>query len=142
MGRLPRLFANGEQITFHSNRDGSFDVFKMNSDGTDQINLTQGASSQGATGPTFSPSGKKIVFQSDRGSNTEIYKMNADGSNPTRLTDSLGVDGESDWQPLTPKSRSLTVHPPPTGGPSLLLVASLLLFSGGVMFYARVKSRL
>ena len=90
----------------------------------------------------------RIAFQSTRvtrdnpDGNSEIYKMNADGSNPTRLTDSLGVDGESDWQPLTPKSRSLTVHPPPTGGPSLLLVASVLLFSGGVMFYAGVKRRL
>jgi Tol biopolymer transport system component len=67
----------------------------MNSDGTDQINLTQGASSHDVT-PTFSPSGKKIAFQSDRDGNTEIYKMNADGSNPTRLTDDLGIDGESD----------------------------------------------
>jgi Tol biopolymer transport system component len=138
----PDFSPNGEQITFHSDRDGSFDVFKMNSDGTGQINLTQGASSQGATGPTFSPSGKKIVFQSDRGSNTEIYKMNADGSNPTRLTDNLGEDGYSDWQPLTAKSRSLTVHQPDTGGPSLLLVACVLLFSGGVMFYAGLNRRM
>jgi Tol biopolymer transport system component len=138
----PTFSPNGEQLTFHSNRDGSFDVFKMNSDGTDQINLTQGASSQGATGPTFSPSGKKILFQSDRGSNTEIYKMNADGSNPTRLTDNLGEAGYSDWQPLTQESRSLTVHQPDTGGPSLLLVASALLFFGGGLLSAVVRRRM
>jgi hypothetical protein len=62
--------------------------------------------------------------------------MNADGSNPTRLTDNLGEAGYSDWQPLTPKSRTMTVHQPDTGGPSLLLIASALLFSEGVMIYA------
>ncbi len=51
-----------------------------------------------------------------------------------------------DWQPLRgdagPKSRSETVHPPDTGGPSLLLVAGALLFSGGVLLYAVVKRRM
>jgi Tol biopolymer transport system component len=40
------------------------------------------------------------------------------------------------------KSRSMTVHSPDTGGPSLLLVAIALLFSGGVMFYAGLKRRM
>jgi hypothetical protein len=54
-----------------------------------------------------------------------------------------GVDeSKPDWQPLTLKSRSETVHPPDTGGPSLLLVASALLFSVGRLLYAVVRSRM
>ena len=37
------------------------------------------------------------------------------------------------------KSRSVTVHPPDTGGSSLLLVASVLLFSVGRLLYVVVK---
>jgi hypothetical protein len=40
------------------------------------------------------------------------------------------------------KSRGARIHPPDTGGPSLLLVASTLLFLGGVLLYAGVKRRM
>jgi hypothetical protein len=50
------------------------------------------------------------------------------------ISNKLPVD--PDWQPL-PK-----IHPPDTGGPSLLLVASALLFFGGVQFYAVVKRKM
>ena len=140
----PSYSPNGKKITFVRSVGGSTDpyaeIYVMNSDGSNKTRLTNNQARD--VYPVFSSGGKKVYFATDRGGNSEIYKMNADGSNPTRLTDSLGVDGESDWQPLTPKSRSLTVHPPPTGGPSLLLVSSVLLISGAVMFYAGVKRRL
>jgi hypothetical protein len=64
------------------------------------------------------------------------------GSDIAQVTNARVDVDRPDWQPLTPKSRSLKVHPPDTGGPSLLLVASALLFSGGVMFYAVVKPKM
>jgi hypothetical protein len=45
-------------------------------------------------------------------------------------------------RPTSPKSRSATVHPPDIGDPSLLLLASVLLFSGGVVLFAVVKRSL
>jgi hypothetical protein len=55
------------------------------------------------------------------------------------LTNNPASDRAFDWQPLTPKSRSVTVQPPDTGGPSLLLVASALLFFVGVLLSAVVR---
>jgi hypothetical protein len=68
--------------------------------------------------------------------------MDTDGSDVAQLTNLPGDEHTPDWQPLTPKSRTMTVHQPDTGGPSLLLVAIALLFSGGVMFYAGLKRRM
>jgi hypothetical protein len=69
--------------------------------------------------------------------------MDADGSDVVQVTKTPSIeDSLPDWQPLTPKSCSMTVDQPDTGGSSLLLVASALLFSGGVMFYVAVKRRM
>ena len=45
-------------------------------------------------------------------------------------------------RPMSPESRSVTVHPPDTGGLSLLLVASVVLFSVGLLLYAGVGGRM
>ena len=77
----------------------------------------------------------------------EIYIMDADGFDVAQVTTNSGVDDvHPDWQPLPrstpPKSNSVTVHPPDTGSPSFLLVASALLFSMGVLPHAVVKQRM
>ena len=89
--------AAGEKIAFASNRDGNFDIYVMNADGTNPIRLTNNGGFD--EDPSFSPDGSKIAFVSDRDSgNAEIYVMNADGSNITRLTNS-GVDFEPSFSP-------------------------------------------
>jgi hypothetical protein len=72
----------------------------------------------------------------------EIHIMNSDGSDPMIVKDfGSGRDVVGlDWKPLAPKNHGVTVHPPDTGGPSLLLVASALLFSAGVLFYTAVRT--
>jgi hypothetical protein len=66
--------------------------------------------------------------------------MNPDGSDITQVANARF--DIADWQPLTPESRSLTLQPPDTGGPSLLLVASALLFCAGFLLYAVVRGRI
>ena len=66
----------------------------MNSDGSNQTNLTIGGWSI-AREPAWSPDGSKILFTL----NNEIYVMNADGSNKIQLTDDLGSDSSPTWSP-------------------------------------------
>ena len=92
--QTPPLRANGK-IAFASNRIGSFVIYLMNSDGSNQTLLTPAQGSR----PAWSPDGRRIVFQSDREGNSEIYVMNADGSNQTRLTNNPAEDYAAQWSP-------------------------------------------
>jgi Tol biopolymer transport system component len=129
---------------YYSERHGyerTRDVYVMNADGSGKTNLTNDRATDGQ--PQWSPDGTKIAFNSDKDGDYDIYTMDADGSDVAQVTkNSDAADVSPDWQPLTPKSRSLTVHQPDTGGISLLLVACALLFSGGVMLYAGLKHRM
>src|SRR5205085_7851288 len=91
------LRANGK-IAFTSNRDGNFEIYAMNSDGTGQTRLTTNQSID--SDPAFSPDGNRIAFRRLRDGSAEIYLMNSDGSNQTRLTNSPGNDNiRPAWSP-------------------------------------------
>ncbi len=85
----------GERIVFNTNRDGNLEIYLMDPDGTDLINLTQNAADDFQ--PTWSPDGSRIAFASDRSGNVEIYAMNADGTGLVRLTDWSGWDLFPSW---------------------------------------------
>src|SRR6266849_4261827 len=51
-------------IAFHSNRDGDFDIYVMNADGSRVTQLTHNTT--GDVDPIWSPDGKRIAFSSDR----------------------------------------------------------------------------
>ena len=69
----------------------SFDIFTVNTDGTDLVRLTDSGNYDAEA--TVSPNGDKIVFTSMRDGDPEIYVMDIDGSNQTRLTFEKGYDG-------------------------------------------------
>jgi len=78
---------DGSKIAFSSNRSGRYDIWVMNGDGSNQINLsnTSGADDYLAS---WSPDGVKIVYASgniDR-SSSDIWIMNSNGSGKTRIT--------------------------------------------------------
>jgi Tol biopolymer transport system component len=88
--------ANGK-IAFHSNRDGNFEIYAMNPDGTSQARLTNNAASD--LSPAWSPDGTKIAFTSNRDGNFELYSMNANGTGQTRLTNNAASDVQPAWSP-------------------------------------------
>jgi len=81
---------DGEQIAFASYRDGNWEIYIMNADGSDQRNVTDNPTSDGL--PAWSPDGEQIAFTSEREGNFEIYLMNADGSGEIRLTNNQADD--------------------------------------------------
>lgn len=60
----PAWSPDGTQIAFHSNRNGDFDIFLMNADGSDQAAVTADARSDGY--PVFSPDGTRLAITRDR----------------------------------------------------------------------------
>lgn len=85
------------KIAFVSDRDGNFEVYTMNADGSDEVRLTD--MSADTLYPSWSPDGSQIAFTSRREGNFEIYIMNADGSKIRRLTDNNATDVSPVWSP-------------------------------------------
>ena len=71
------------KILFTSARDGNREVYIMNPDGSEQVNLTKHPA--GDLQAVWSPTGEKILFVSNRGGERDLYLMNADGSNVRRV---------------------------------------------------------
>jgi len=126
-------------------------IYVMNADCTNPVNITSAATPKLWGPPVWSPDGTKIAFHAclgKSGQDCDIYVMNADGTKkPVNITNrpevyyGFGTDAGHtlDWQPLPGKK---TVYPPDTGGPSLLLVASALLISVGVLLNAVVRRKM
>jgi len=87
----------GGQIAFASYRDGDNEVYIMEADGSNQVNLSNNPSADDAQ-PVIGPNGK-IAFISDRDGNLEIYVMEPDGGDQSRITTSAGDEGWMDWSP-------------------------------------------
>lgn len=88
---------DSKQIVFQSNRDGNFEIYTMNLDGSGQIRLTDNSSRD--LQPDWSPDGHTIAFISERDINAELYIMNADGSDQRRLTVTSDYEFTPQWSP-------------------------------------------
>ena len=93
------------KIVFTSMRDGNFEIYTMNPDGSDQINLTQHRARDSA--PVWSPTGGQILFQSDRGGIPDLYLMNADGTNVHQVFKKLIGREFPTW---SPDGKALAYH--------------------------------
>lgn len=87
---------NGK-ILFYSDRDGDYEIYVMNSDGSNVTRLTNHPAPD--TPISWSPDGTKILFVSDRDGPEEIYIMNPDGTGQTNLTNDSARDTSPDWSP-------------------------------------------
>jgi Tol biopolymer transport system component len=81
----PTWSPDGSQIAFVSDRDGNPDIWVMDSDGSNQVNLTSHDAKDHS--PAWSPDGEWIAFASVRDSlYWELYLIRPDGSDLQRLT--------------------------------------------------------
>lgn len=87
----------GTRVAFMSARDGNWEVYTVNMDGSGLTRLTNNSANDGL--PTWSPDGKSIAFVSNRSGSWAIWAMEADGSMQHKLFDLGGGygGGEYDW---------------------------------------------
>lgn len=74
------------KIVFSGFRGGNSEIYLMNPDGTQQVNITNDRADD--VMPTFSPTGEHILFASDRERfirSRDLYLMDPDGSNVRRV---------------------------------------------------------
>src|SRR5687768_14546601 len=62
------------RVVFISNRDGNYEIYAMNADGTNQARLTTTPAAEGR--PAWSPDGRQVAFTTERDGNREVYVMN------------------------------------------------------------------
>jgi Tol biopolymer transport system component len=81
----PTWSPDGSKLAFVSERDGSPDIWLMDSEGSNLVNLTRHEAKDHS--PAWSPDGQWIAFASVRDSlYWELYLMRPDGSDVQRLT--------------------------------------------------------
>jgi TolB protein len=71
----PAISPNGKQIAFMSQRDGNWNIYVVNSDGTGLKQLTDDPAEDGL--PTWSPDGQVIAFVSNRGGPWAVWAVPA-----------------------------------------------------------------
>lgn len=90
---------DGKWLTYCAERNGQYDVYKIPSEGGEEIQLTNNEGLD--DGPEYSPDGNYIYFNSTRSGMMQIWRMKPDGSEPEQVTN----DGFQNW----------FAHPSPDG---------------------------
>ena len=88
---------SGSRVAFMSARDGNWEVYAVNLDGSGLKRLTNNSANDGL--PTWSPDGQSIAFVSNRSGAWAIWVMERDGDNVRKLFDLGGGYGAGayDW---------------------------------------------
>jgi Tol biopolymer transport system component/tRNA A-37 threonylcarbamoyl transferase component Bud32 len=93
----------GGRILFESFRDGTGELYLMNTDGSGLVRLTNDAAND--TSPVWSPDGLRFAFTSFRDNNQDIFVMDvpggpgAGGGEPLRITTDPNADIDPAWSP-------------------------------------------
>jgi serine/threonine protein kinase len=84
----PEASPDGQQVAFMSQRDGNWELYIANLDGSNLRRLTRNPSNDGL--PAWSPDGQYIAFVTDRDGLWAVWAMRPDGSQQHRL---FNIDG-------------------------------------------------
>jgi len=92
-GNNPFYSPDGNKIAFNTD-----DIFIMDSDGSNLINLTNGLFINSE--PSFSPNSQKIAFSREIDDQSDIYIMNIDGTDLINLTNTPdSTESSPSWSP-------------------------------------------
>jgi ABC-type sugar transport system substrate-binding protein len=94
------------RIAFETDRDGNREIYVMEPDGANPVNLSNNPADD--MQPSWSPDGSKIAFVSNRKTDKEggqfIFIMDSNGENVRQLT----VENQSQWPDWSPDGRMIT----------------------------------
>ena len=107
-GAMSRWSPDGLQIAFAAEKNGNWDIFYMNADGTNIIRLTTHPAED--VYPSWSPDGSMIAFNSERSGSSQIWRTNVTdgdgketwGYNLTQMTQDTShqrVNNFHSWSP-------------------------------------------
>jgi Tol biopolymer transport system component len=85
---VPSYSPDGKQIVYMSDRDGTWQIYRMDADGSGAQRLT--ANDADNYHPRFSPDGQQIVFASNMDGDWDIYLMDLEGRIIRQVTDQPG----------------------------------------------------
>ncbi len=91
----PMWSPDHRRIAFQSNRDGNWEIYVANADGSDVRRLTDDDAQDGE--PSWSPDGKRIAFVRDG----HLYEMQANGDG------AHGLENEGEWPAWSPDGQAL-----------------------------------
>jgi TolB protein len=89
---MPSWSPTGDRIAYASQRNGNWNIWVINTDGSGQAQLTHEPSIDAM--PVWLPDGSGIAFRSTRDGAWGIWVMDADGGNPRKITDAPAAP---DW---------------------------------------------
>jgi ABC-type sugar transport system substrate-binding protein len=94
------------RVVYDTNRDGNWEIYVVNPDGSGTLNLTNDAGDD--WNASWSADGRRIAFVSNRDNGADggqaIYVMNADGSDVRQVS----VDYWNDWPDWSPDGKMIT----------------------------------
>jgi len=93
----PVFSPNGAYIAFQSKRDRNYEIYRMNADGSNVLNLTNWSDYDEDF--RWSPDGSRIAFSRLDSGVYRIFVMNSDGSQLVGLTTPTSFSRYPDWSP-------------------------------------------
>ena len=93
----PAWSPDGTQIAFSGVRDGQWDLFVTDAEGSELEQLTDTECDE--LHPSWSPDGRMLVFQANPHGQWDLYLINVDGRGMTRLTTDESNDCNPSWRP-------------------------------------------
>lgn len=93
----PAWSPDGTRLAFGGVGPDNQEIFVVNADGSNLVNITNTPAPLGEIQPAWSPDGEAIVFTGFRNSNQEIVRRKADGTGEVVLTGLGARDMHPSW---------------------------------------------